>query len=873
MASQLRQAWIRAGVSEVNEVLRTGRAGYSLTVDLEHIDLYVFRDLVTQAGNTTAAGDLPASVGRLRQALALWRGPVFSGIESQVIQGNAVLIDEERPAAWEECMRLELQLGLHSRVVTELAALVAEFPFREQLVGLLMTAFYRTGQQTAALQTYQQARDRLNDELGIDPGLVLQELHTRILRSDQTLLGSTAHETITLAAPSASADSSSQVPSQIPPSDGSFVGRQDELTTLSEHIGKVQILVVSGAAGMGKTSLVVQWAYQVRDIFPDGQIFIDLRGHSADTSQSARRVLGHMLESFDLPPQEIPGALDKRIALYRSMVADKKVLIVLDNASAIDQVLPAVPTSGGSQLAVTSRNNLAALYAHVAVRGISLDGLSRAESSSILTRAADRPSKESSPELEDLLDLCDGMPLALRILAARMMADRSLTVEALAAGLSDAVPLDSFTLDGDARSVRSVLANTYTTLSEEDARLFRLLAVHPGRRIRVEPVAALAAVPLAGARRGLDSLTALHLLTRADDQYMVMHDLVRSFAAECLDAQALHDRPTEAAERLLEWYLSAAASANAALRPDRDAFADRRVLRGMFAQPFAEDVDAIEFLDQERENLAAVTGLVVRHDIDRAVELLYHLHSYFLRTGFSTADMDAWRKCGENAHRIHDPLLRAHLHHALGGALVETNDLDAAIEHLRLATGLYEAAGQPGGAAGSRLGLGFAFELQGRYHEALTEHERAFDLAKAAQNTTLIVHALNNSADALVALDDLDTGLERLQAGRALARKHGLRHHESAILSSIGALFIRKRDYPKALAHLNEGLALMRQSGFRTAEADTLARMGHAVLGSGDPAGAVEWFRKAKDAYHQSNDASGEADMERLMGGSRPGAR
>jgi DNA-binding SARP family transcriptional activator len=865
VASQLRQAWLGAGVSEVNEVIRTGRAGYSLDVDLDDVDLHVFRGMVAQASVLTESGDLPEAVGKLRQALALWRAAAFAGIDSQVIQGNAVLINEERSAAWEECMRLELEIGRHGRAVTELATLVAEFPFREQLTGLFMTALYRTGQQTAALQTYQQARVRLNNELGIDPGPVLQELHNRILQNDPTLLGPTADEAIKVSTPPANSKPSAPTPSQIPPPDGSFTGRQEELVLLSQHCGQAQVLVVAGAAGMGKTSLVVHWAHQVRKDFPDGHIFVDLRGHSTDTSRSVGSVLEHILESLNLPPQKIPGAVEKRISLYRSIVAEKKLLIILDNVGTIDQVLPAVPTSGDSQLVVTSRNNLAALYTHVAVKGLALGGLGRMESRFILTRAADDPPQNHSPALESLLDVCDGMPLALRILAARMMADRSLTVEELAADLvSDGVPLDGFTIDGDRRSVRSVLANTYATLSADDARLFRLLAVHPGRRVRAESAAAIAAVPLSDARRSLNNLIALHLLTKTADQYLTTHDLVRSFAAECLDGQAQDDRPTEALDRLLSWYLSVAAMASRVLRPDRDAFADRGALTETFIGRFAKDVDAIKFLDQERENLAPVTAVAVRHDIDRSVELLYHLHSYFLRTGFSTADMDAWKQCGENAHRIEDPLLRAHLHHALGGALVVTHDLDAAIEHLLLATELYEREGQPGGAAGSRLGLGFAYELQGRYHAALVEHDLALGLAEAAQNTTLIVHALNNSADALMALDDIEAGLERLQAGRELAREHGLRHHEAAILSSIGALFIRKRDYPEALAYLHEGLALMRKSGFRTAEADTLARIGHAVLGSGDLAAAVEWFRKAQDVYRQNNDVTGEAEMERL---------
>ncbi|GAB3067611.1 AfsR/SARP family transcriptional regulator [Micromonospora schwarzwaldensis] len=864
-ASQLRQVWLGAGVTEARQVLRTARAGYVLDIDRDQIDLYQFRGMVADAAAIIETGELRGAARTLRQALALWRAPAFASVDSRFIREHALLLDEERPAAWEDCMRLELQAGLHGRVIAEMAALVAEFPFREQLTGLLMVALYRSGRQSDALITYQKTRALLSTELGIDPGPELRQLHQRILHSDLTLLGPAVHETMAVAHPAAPVDPYPRIPRQIPPADGHFTGRGKELEAVVGHCGQAQVIVIVGGAGMGKTSLAVQAAHQVGDRFPDGHLFLDLGAHSAATNRPPTGVLAHLLESLNLPANTIPGALEKQIALYRSITADKKLLIVLDNAGSIEQVLPAVPTAGGSQLIVTSRNTQAALHAHVAVKMIALDGLSRPVSRTLLTEAAGLAPQASSPALESLLDLCGGMPLALRILAARLLSESALTIEELATGLPHHnASLDGFTIDGDARSVRSVLANVYAALSPEEARLLRLLAVHPGRRIRREAAAALAAVPLPRAQAAANSLIALHLLADGGDGYLTMHDLIRSYAAERLAEEPASRQ--EAACRLLAWYLALAARANGVLRPDRDAFGPPAAGTNPFVQPFTKDIEAIKFFNAERDNLAPVVLLAVRHRIEGAVELVYYLHSYFIRSGFPNAIVAAWRECEQQSGRIGEPRLLAHLHHALGGALGVTNEPEAALDSLYLSAVLYERAGDLAGAAGARLGIGAGLDAQGKYQDALEETEGALNLARAARNTTLEVHALNNSADILVALGGSDAALRRLEAGRELARDGGLRHHEAAILSSVGALFLRHGEYAKALEYLHEGLALMRRSGFRTAEATTLSRVGHAVLGSGDRDGAADWFRKAQEVYRQNNDVAGEAAMTRLMG-------
>ena len=867
-ASQLRQAWQQAGVPDVKRIMTTVRGGYRLDISAAQLDLHMFRTSMSRAVELEEADDVAGAVRVLREGLALWRGPAFSGIRNGVIESEAALINEERSAAWEECARLELRAGRHSRVVTDLVGLVAEFPFRERLTVLLMLALYRCGRQKDALRAFQDIRNRLQDELGIDPGPELRHLHQRILRNDPSLDAHPGEDRPVSGPPVQTRPSTPPVPAQIPPRVGYFTGRDDELGLLARESERVSVIAVTGAAGMGKTALAVEWANRVRHAFPDGQIFLDLRGHAADSSRSPSSVLHHVLESLNLPPQRIPGILEKQIPLYRSVVSEKKVLIVLDNAESINQILPVLPVGTGSQLVVTSRSSLAALYTHVGVCRVTIGPLGREDSFSLLAHGALSQSLalRDDPAAQRLVDLCGGMPLALRILAARLMSETFLTPDDLVAELTRAgAPLDGFVVDGDTRSVRSVLASAYAVLPSEDARIFRILAAHPGTRFRPELVAAMAAVPLASARRSLASLAATHLVSDVGGGYLTMHDLVHSFAEECLLHSVTEDRRDQAVDSLLNWYLSLTGNASQVLRPDRDAYAHSHVPIDTHIPPFREKIAAVSFLNGERENLAGVTSSATVHDIKLAIQLIYNLHSYFVRTGFPAADVEAWKLCLEKAKSLDEPLALGHLYHALGGALAVTQELDQSLEYLHRSAELYEAEGHLAGAAGARLGIGWALGVAGRLDEALVEDERALALARDAGNVTLMVHALNNSASTLAALGQLDGGLQRLEVALKVAQESGEDQHEALILSSIGELFIAKGKYRTALEYLHQAVDRLRRFGFRTAEAEALMRIGVAMRGCGEREEARSWFRQALSLYRESDDAVGESTVLELI--------
>ncbi|WP_189077171.1 AfsR/SARP family transcriptional regulator [Mangrovihabitans endophyticus] len=864
-ASQLRQAWLNAQVIDARAILRTAHSGYRLETGAGQIDLENFRESVAEGRRLELANDTAGAVGALRQGLALWRGPAFAGMRSRVIETYAAQINEQRVSTLQECIRLELAIGPAEHVIPELAALVAEYPYREQLTGLLMTAFYRMGRQTDALQAYQDQRARLDAELGIEPGPELRKLHQRILRSDATLLGSAG--TAQPGRPVAVASPGPAVPAEMPPPLGYFVGHLREMALLHRDPEPGQVTVVTGAAGMGKTSLVAQWAAQARDMYPDGQIFLDLRGDDTTTRRAPSAVLGHILESLQPTLQQMPHSLDRQVSLFRTLVSSRRVLIVLDNADGIDQVLPSIPVGGGSRLIVTSRRRLAALHAHTAVRLVTVEPLSPEESIELLTvDAPARSADKLAPQVRELGALCGGMPLALRILAARLLSEPLLTPGDLLTELSGSdLRLDGFLLHGDARSVRSVLRSTYEALPELQQAVFRLLAVHPGRRFRLELVAAITGLPLPAARRIVGSLAAINFVTKTGPEHITLHDLVRHFAAETLDRTDPAAR-TEALHRLRDWYLSVAAKASRVLRPDRDAYEDRVPLPEDHLGEFRTVREAIDFLGGERESLASVTAATLEIDLEATVELIYYLHSYYVRSGFPTAAVGVWRSCADRSEEIKDELTRAHLHHALGGACAVIQELAEGVVHMRRSAELYEAANNLGGAAGARLGIGWALEAEGRLADALAETERAKDLALAAGNTTLVVHALFNSAETLAVMGEFGAALTRLQHARRLAGETDERQLDALITSSIGELYVNIGSVGVGLGYLHEARQALHALGYRKGEARALMRIGVALRRSAD-ANADKWLRQSLALFSQSNDPAGVVAVTELLEG------
>jgi DNA-binding SARP family transcriptional activator len=568
--AHIRAALSRAGADGHNVALVSRQGGYLLGVEPDLIDAHRFRALLDRA---TGTNNLIERGRLLGHALALWQGPALDKAATERLRHRLCTdLDELRLRAIEESIATSVELGRHREILPELARHNAEQPIRERLIELHMLALHRDGRTVEALDVYTRARNRLSDELGLDPSPALQQLHQAVLRGEPA-----AVSPVTLAQ---RRDGIHVVmPAHLPADTPAFTGRVDHIHKLDDLLadagegGAAIISALAGTAGVGKTALAVHWAHRVRHCFPDGQLYINLRGFDPTGAPiRPEQAIRRFLDALNVPTQRIPTGLDAQIDLYRSLLANKRVLVVLDNARDSDQVRPLLPGVSGCLALITSRNRLAGLVAIDGAHPLILDLLTADEARRLLTTRLGESRVAAEPEaLDDLIQLCARLPLALAICAARGAIEPDLPLNDLAARLRDTQgSLDALTGDDTATNIRAVFTCSYHTLSPDTARLFRLLSLHPGPDISAAAAASLAGISPDLASRLLADLVNVHLVTEPTSGRYSLHDLLRAYAHE--QAYALDSDPDRhaATHRLLDHYLHTAHAAALHLRPHRD---------------------------------------------------------------------------------------------------------------------------------------------------------------------------------------------------------------------------------------------------------------------------------------------------------------
>ncbi|MEW9553288.1 BTAD domain-containing putative transcriptional regulator [Nonomuraea sp. NPDC050783] len=803
--SGLRGALARAGCRGVS-VERTAGA-YRLSCDADRIDVHRFRALLAEARATDDDG---ARVELLRGALALWRGPALAGTAPEDVREIVCRgLDEARLSAVEDLIAAQLRLGRHEELLEELLALAAEHPGRPRLIGGLMQALHRAGRTAEALTIYQQTRQHLGDELGLDPPAELQELHLSIVRNDPVRAPGLAPRDDPVPAPR-------QLPADLP----AFAGRAGGLESLlaladGERTGATATVVaIDGMAGIGKTALAVHAAHLLADRFPDGQLFVDLHGFTHGVAPTAPSdALYGLLSALGTPRERIPRRLDERAALLRTTLAGRRLLILLDNALSEAQIQPLLPGSPGCLVLVTSRHRLDGLDDAHRIR---LDVLPHDDAVAMFTGIAG----DGHPDalVTELVELCGRLPLAIRVAAARLRARPAWTLAHLVDRLRDRNRRLA-ELEVGQRSVTSAIDLSYQQLTAPQQRLFRLLGLHPGPDADAYSAAALAGTGLDQAERLLDDLLEASLVHEPAPGRYQLHDLLRTYAA-AVEEPGLQRHA--ALRRLLDYYAHTAAKAMKVLYPFETPPRSRTAGTPVPAPSFPTPARAKRWLDTELANLlAAATHEQPGHTPH--LSTILHLH---LRTRGDYTEPVHTRVL-QIAKRTRDEHAQAEALLSLGEGHLRSGRFAQAGSLLLQALALAQTIGHAPFQAEALTGLGEAQLQSGLHRQAYDCYERALLIATETGHPAGQADALAGLGHAHIQVGRLRQAGDCLHEALATSREIGHPAGELNALLGLGRLLLRTNDRRRASEHFEECLALSRRTANPVGKVYALVGLGY----------------------------------------------
>jgi DNA-binding SARP family transcriptional activator/tetratricopeptide (TPR) repeat protein len=803
-------------------------AGYVLDVEPDVVDLHQFTHLVEEGTNQRGADEDQAAA--LAEALGLWRGPPLAGIPgdwADQVRNSWHLRRLDTAVCW---AALELKRGRADAVIRTIPDLVAEYPLAEPLEVLLMRALHKAGRDAEAIERYAPVRKRLIDELGTDPGPELRAAHSAILRGDlpaPDLGGSSSIEPMPAPPP---------IPRQLPAHTSRFVGRTRELQQLATFLdnpshtggGTVVITAIGGTAGVGKTALALHWAHHIADRFPDGQLYVNLRGFDpTNTPMDPAEALNGFLHALGVPTERMPTTVDTQAGLFRSLTADRRLLVVLDNVRDAEHVRPLLPASSTCLVVLTSRNQLADLTAHEGAHPITLDVLSAQEARALLAQYLGYNRVEADPNaVTDLIEQCAQLPLALAIVAARANSHPSFALQAFAKELADVHTRLAGLDTGEATtSVRAVFSWSYNNLSAASARMFRFIGLHPGPDIALLAAARLADLDPAQARETLVELVRAHLLTQSTHNRYSCHDLLRVYAVNLVATNDSQDDQTGALIRLFDHYLHTTAAAMRVLYPHDELWPD--IAPSATSMSLVTDVTTAEvWFDAEHANLA----LVVAHSATYG----WHTHEHRLATMLILRNVSLGDNYpgGIQAHALQaarytgDRTTEGYALTYLGIGHWQQGRYQQASDHFQQAIVIARDIGNRVGEALALTYLGIGHWRQGRYRQATEHYEQALTIS--CENDFRVGQVLALSYLGLIygQQGQYQQATEHHHEGVAISREIGFQFGEAFALNNLGVVHCRHGRYQQATEHHQQALAISRGIGDRIGEALALNNLG-----------------------------------------------
>lgn len=866
-------------------------AGYALLADPGTVDVHLFRDLAGQARAT----DDSRAAALFERALGLWRGEPFAGVDTPWFNSLRESLLGERHACRLDRNDVQLRRGHHAALLPELAACHDTHPLDERLAAQLMLALYRSGRAADALRCFEQVRRALAEELGSDPSDELRRLHQRILVNDPEIAApNTTPNTASDAAlavtgttaPAASAPTpvpasglpsspDRTVPRQLPAASRWFTGRQRELAELDKVLiptgrpgAAVSVCAVSGSGGIGKTSLAVHWAHQNTDRFPDGQLYVDLRGFDpSEEPLPAATAVRVFLDALGVAPGSIPVDQEALAGLYRSLVSDRRMLIVLDNAVDAAQVAALLPGSAGCAVLVTSRRRLTGLAVTHGAHLLPLDVLSVSESRELLGRHLGEDRLAAEPDaVTAVLEHCTGLPLALSVVGARAAAGAGFPLAALAGELHDeSARLDALDAGDLSANVRAVCLVSYRALSDGAAEVFRLLgAAAPGPEIGLAAAGSLLSRSATAARAALRELETVHLVQQPVPGRYRMHDLIRLYAAERAALDQKEESRARALRRVMDFYLHTAYAGDRVLSPLRHHHMELEpALDGVIPQPMADQTAVLAWFRAEHTCLVAAQRLAERNGWDvLAWQLARVLDGFLWRQGRLDDLVALWRTGLAAAERHGEGSARAWAHRRLAHAWARLGHHDDALRHGESALAAAEEAGDLAEQARIHDVIAWSWAKQGDDRQALAHVRHTLRLQRLGHDPVATANALNAVGWYEARLGEYEQALAHCEEGLEIQGRHGFRDGEACTLDSLGFIAHAAARHEEALAYYRRAHALFHDLGNLYEEANTLANLGDVHLALAQSDEARHNWQRAVTLYHAQHRAE---DARRLQ--------
>ena len=819
--------------------LRHAFGGYLLEVDGGRVDVHEARRLIALADR---AGDPAERAGLLHRALTGWHPVALAGVPGEWARRTRETLHDERVSALARWAEDELALGNSRQVAEELRPAVEAAPFHEVLHARLIRALAADGHQAAALATYQDIARRLDAELGVRPGEQLFQAYAAIRTQPQR---------------AALPQPAGTVPAQLAAGPADFTGRDDELATLDRVTSSV--CVIYGTAGVGKTSLTIHWGQRVRKRFPDGQLWVNLRGFDPVGAPLDPGVALHgFLDALQVPADRIPATLAQRSALFRSLLADRRVLVVLDNAGSAEQVRPLLPGGDGCLVIVTSRDPLTSLVTTEQARPLRLGLLSYAEAHGFLVRrlGAARVAREPAAA-DELITRSARLPLALAIAAARATIDDTVPLARLAAELRTLRALDG----GDAASdLRTMFSSSLRTLSPPAARLFRLLGLHPVPVLSAVAAASLAGEPVAAQ---LDELRRSSLIERDRVDDVILHDLLHAYALELVTAGPAAEREA-ARHRLIGHYLSTAETADRLLDPARMVIDGVEPADGCVAEALSDGEAAMAWFRRRHQPLLAMLAEAPRAGLPgHTVVLAFHLTTYLVRQGHFQDEITSQLASLAAGRDTTDRPAQARAYRAIARAEIQLGRPDEALRRLRQAIAASIEGDDRRGEANTHLVVAWLLDTQHRPEEARQEARLALDLVESPR-LDLYPYALNALGWYEARVGRHAEALEHCAAAAAMFAEAGDERGEAETQDSLGYIHHQMDHLAEAVLHYRRALAMYRALGDRHGQGETLAHLGDTHEAAGNLELARAAWRQAADTLTEINHPTVDAVRAKL---------